>query len=139
MSADNKIVVRRYFEELWNKDNAALIDALIAPDFVLHDPSFPEIRGRDGFKEFFAQGKAAFPDITFPLEDMVAENDKVVVRYTFRGTQQGEFLGRAATGKSVDVAGMAIYRLAAGQIAELWVVEDTLTWMQQLGIVPPIE
>src|SRR5262249_47337156 len=99
MSAEeNKAIVRRYLEEGFHRRNPAAVDELVAPDFVHHDPVNP-LHGPAGLKEYQAVLFAAFPDLRLTLEDIVAEGDKVVVRYTMTGTHRGAVAGIAPTGK----------------------------------------
>jgi steroid delta-isomerase-like uncharacterized protein len=134
MSAENKAVLRRYAEEIWNKGNSAAIDRLIATNFMGHFPGFPETTGREGFKQLFTMIRTAFPDGRFTIEDMVAEGDKVVVRWTFRGTHKGDYGGIAPTGKKVTWTAISINRITDGKIEEMWGVADNLS-MMQLGLV----
>jgi predicted ester cyclase len=93
MSAENnKALVRRYVEEVLNQRNLAVVDELIASTFVDHDPSMPEARGPSGIKRLAAMVHASFPDLHFKIEDMIAEGDKVVYRYSVRGTHQKDFI-----------------------------------------------
>lgn len=132
---ENKAILRRCFEEGWNQGNLAIFDELIATDFLYHAP---ETRGLEAFKQLTTAEMAAFPDLQITIEDMIAEGDKVVVRYTFRGTQEGETQGIPPTGKHVTVTGICICRCAGGQIVEEWENWDDLGLLQQLGAIPPL-
>jgi predicted ester cyclase len=88
-------------------------------------------------KRFYQQLRAAFPDIRYSVEDMVAEGDKVTVRWTWRGVHRGEYLGVAPTGREATAAGIAIYRIAGGQCAERWVGFNPLVVLRQLGAAVP--
>jgi len=94
------------------------------------------VDGRDGFARYVALVRDAFPDFHNTVETLVAEDETVVARLTYRGTHRGELFGVAPTGKQVTYVGVAIFRVADGQIAEGWVLSDTLGLMRQLGIVP---
>jgi len=134
---ENKAVEIRFFEEVVNKGNLAVIDELVAATFVDH-ATFPGAApDREGYKQFFAAVHSAFPDFHSTLEDMIAEGDKVVQRFTVRGTHKGEWMGIAPTGKQIEVGGIAIHRLAGGKIVEDWASMDMLSMMQQLGVAPP--
>ncbi len=110
----------------------------MAPNQVHHDPSNPvDIKGPEGHRQRITEVIAAFPDINFTIEDMVAEGDKVVARWTLRGTHLGEFIGIPPTGKQVAVSGVIIHRLAGGKIVEDWALRDSLGLMRQLGLIPP--
>src|SRR5438552_5739601 len=128
----NKDVVRRFLEEVWNAGNLDVVDELIAPDYVNHtDPGQPP--GPEGVKPLVTQFRSAFPDVHNAIEDVVAEEDRVAVRVTIRGTHKGELFGIPPTGKHATITGMAFYRVANGQLAEHWVVRDHLGLLQQVG------
>jgi steroid delta-isomerase-like uncharacterized protein len=137
----NKTIVRRYWEEVWNKGNFAVVDELIAADFDGHPlPSDPDFgRGPAGQKQLVSMYRTAFPDVRMAIEDMTAEGDRVVVRWTARGTNTGEMMGMPATGKPARVTGMFVNRIAAGKIAEGWGNFDALGMLQQLGVIPTPE
>jgi steroid delta-isomerase-like uncharacterized protein len=137
MSEENKALVRRYFEEIWDKANLELIDELFTTNFVRHGPSATEgeVRGLEGFKGLVSMYRSAFPDLRVPIEDLMAEGDRVVTRWTARGTHQGELMGNAPTGNQVTVTGIIVDRISEGQIEEEWVDYDTLHLMQQIGAV----
>ncbi len=135
---ENKAIERRFFEEVVNKGNLAVLDELLAPDFVDHSASPGIAPDREGYKQFFAMTHSAFPDFHSTLEDMFAEGDKVVQRFTARGTHQGEWMGIAPTGKQMTIPGIAIHRITGGKIVEDWVSMDMLGALQQLGVVPPM-
>ena len=125
---ENKALIRRSYEEGVNQGNFDLVDGLFAQDYVNHNSSLPEpIRGREAFKQYLQAGAAIFPDLHTTIEDLIGEDDRVVVRHTWRGTHK-------ATGKQVIFTGVDIYRIADGKIAEEWVESDTLGMIRQLGI-----
>jgi steroid delta-isomerase-like uncharacterized protein len=132
----SKALYRRLIEEGWNKHNLALLDELYA-DCVYYNPATGEIKG-EALKQFLASMLAAFPDIRFTIEDLVAEGDKVVTRWSGTSTHQGEFMGLAPTGKQVTVSGMTSSRIVGGKNVEERVEMDTLRFFQQLGGVPPL-
>jgi steroid delta-isomerase-like uncharacterized protein len=131
---ENKAVMRNWFEEGWNQHNPNVIDDFFAPSFFMHglDVDLAD------WKVFVATNIKAFPDINFTVEDLIAEGDKVIVRWSYRGTHQGESMGIPATGKQVTVTGMNIARFADGKIIEDWGNWDALGLLQQLGAVPPL-
>lgn len=136
MSA-NKEIIRRVVDGVWRDRNLAVVDELIAQDYVGHDPTQTEpIQGRDGFKQWVGMYHSAFEDATVTIDDQIAEGDQVVTRWTGRGTHTGELMGIAPTGKEVTVSGMTISRLAGGKIAEEWELMDALGMLVQLGAVP---
>jgi steroid delta-isomerase-like uncharacterized protein len=135
MSIDqNKSLIRHYLEQVWDRENLAVIDELIAPDYIQHTQGVPP--GREGVKQFFAMVRAAFPDITQTAEDMIAEGDKVVWRWTIRGTHTGPFQRLPPTGRQVMITGINIVRIADGRLAENWGEVDMLGLLQQLGAIP---
>ena len=136
MSEENKTILRRWIEEVWHEGNVDAVDEFVTDTYVRHDPNAPEIRGPEAEKQLLAMYLSAFPDLRFTIEDMVAEGDKVVVRYSIRGTHKGELLGIPPTDKQVTLTATETYRLVEGKIDEQWVNMDTLGMMQQLGAIP---
>jgi steroid delta-isomerase-like uncharacterized protein len=138
MSAeDNKALVRRYCEEAWNKHNPAVVDQIYATDFVDRSPDIPGIpHTRDGLKQFMGVYLRAFPDANMTIEDQLVEGDRVVTRWTGRGTQTGQFMDMPPSGKKVAVPGVQIDRFSGGKIVEEWTLFDQLGMLQQLGAIP---
>ena len=137
MSEANITLVRRAFEEVANKGDLAVVDEIIAPDFVRHDlGGGPDLVGPEGVRRLITAQRAAFPDLQLAIEHMIVQGDMAVARYTGRGTHQGPFLGVAPTGKQVTWAGVNIYRIAGGKLAETWQLADMLGIMRQIGAVP---
>ncbi|MBI4790833.1 MAG: ester cyclase [Chloroflexi bacterium] len=130
----NKAIARRYIEELWNQNNLAVIDEIIAPDLVGHAGA-QTFRGADTLRQRAKNLRAIYSDVRFTLEDQIAEADKALLRWTFRARHTGEYMGAKPTGKEVVATGMNLFRLANGKIAEIWVESDDLGELQQLGIV----
>jgi steroid delta-isomerase-like uncharacterized protein len=137
MSEQSKAVVRRFFEA-WNARDLDAFDEIYAPDAVDHDPQNPfrETRGPEGAKRAARMYHSAYSDGRFEVHEQIAEGDFVVTRWTGSGTNDGELMGMPATGKSVEVDGITIDRLADGKIAETWTCWDTLGMMQQVGAIP---
>jgi predicted ester cyclase len=133
---ENKALMRRLTEEIWNKKNLALVDELIDAKFIEHGIGGPDLKGPEEFKQFVNMVATTFPDFHMTIDDTVAEGDRVVSRMTMRGTHQGAFMGIAPTGKKVTVIGVKITRFAGGKMVESWMVNDTLGMMQQIGAVP---
>jgi predicted ester cyclase len=125
---ENKAAVRREVEELYNHTgNLDVADEIFSPDYVSYEPTSGETRGIEGARQFAATFREAFPDLQCTIDDMVAEGDKVVMRFRGSGTHQGETEAFGpATGK----------RLSEGKIVEAWTNFDALGMMQQLGMVP---
>lgn len=135
---ENKALSRRVIEEIINKQNPALADELIDPNFVDHGVTGMGFKGPEGFKQYFTTLITAFPDLRLTIDDMVAEGDKVAMRLTARGTHKGDFMGIAPTGKQVTMTGIVIQRIANNKCVEGWLVNDNLGMMQQMGVVPPV-
>jgi steroid delta-isomerase-like uncharacterized protein len=133
----NKSLVSRVYEEVLNQQNLDLVDEICAPDYVYHCPPNPDIHGTEGFKHFLATTFIAFPDGQYTVEDMVAEGDKVALRWTATGTHQGEFMGIPPTGNQMTVTAIVIHRIASGKIVEEWANINFLGLMQQMGAIPP--
>jgi steroid delta-isomerase-like uncharacterized protein len=139
MSAENKALTRRWFKEIWSKGNLTAVDEIVAPDYSNYDPAGPMPEsGREGLKKHVTAYRAALPDLTFTVEDIMADANKVIVRWTARGTQKGPLLGIPPTGKETTVSGTSVIRIARGKVAEQWVIWDTLGMMQQLGVISPL-
>jgi steroid delta-isomerase-like uncharacterized protein len=134
---DNKALVRRFFDEVFNAQSGEAAAALLTPDFVAHHPAFPDgIRGPDGIMQMTGMFRAGFPDLHYTPEDLVGEADRVAVRWTARGTHRGPFMGTPASGRPVTVTGTDIFRAADGRLVEAWVNSDFLGLMQQIGAIP---
>ena len=129
----NKALVRQYVE-LWNTANLALADAIVAPAFVDH--THPgRTSGPGSVKDEVRTFRAAFPDAHVVVEQMIGEADTVAFRFTIRGTHRGTFGGFPPTGKPVVLTGIDFVRIANGKLVELWSIQDTLSWGQQLGLL----
>src|SRR6266704_5982285 len=131
----NKAIIHRYFEEWGNHGNTKAADELIAANFTLRNPP-AVLRSLEEYKKGMTAFHTAFPDLHFTVEEMIAEGDKVVVRWSLRGTHLGDYQGRPATGKAMSVTGMSLFRLADGKIQEITVSMDRLGQWQQLGWLP---
>jgi len=132
----NKTLVRRY-RELHNTNQLDQLDEIAASDLITHNlmPGLPP--GLEGGKMAHMGGMASFPDLFVRTEDLIAEGDKVVERWTISGSFKGaSFFGAPANGKKFSVSGISVYRIANGQIVEHWGEMDTLGLMQQLGMIP---
>jgi steroid delta-isomerase-like uncharacterized protein len=130
-------IQRRLFAEFFSQGKLEVADEIFAPDHVYYNPDTPEgIHGPEGMKQLVVGTfRGTFPDLQGTVEDQVTEGYKVVMRWTARGTHQGELQGLPPTGKRVTVAGMVISRSAEGKLVESWEVYDTLGMMRQLGLV----
>src|SRR5918993_542982 len=122
VSEDNKALVRRWLEEVLTQGTLERAGDLFASNYVLHDPSFPRnVYGPEGVKQYVAVYRFAFPDARFAVEDQIAQGDRVVSRWSARGTHRGEFLGIVPTGEEVTVTGIEFDHVAGGRIEEAWV------------------
>ena len=131
---DNKDCVRRLFDDVLNAGKLGLLDTLIGAAYVDHNPSPGQLPGAAGVKGKVETLRAAFPDLRFALEELVAEGDLVAARYSWRGSHKGEaFLGIPPSGKSILVRGMDFYRFRDGKIVEHWDNVDELGMLSQLG------
>jgi steroid delta-isomerase-like uncharacterized protein len=139
MSEQNKNIVRRLFEEVWNKGHVAVADELFAPTYTHHDSSTPDLgRGPESEKKRATLYRNAFADIRVTIEDIMAEGETVVARWSCRGTHKGDLNGIAPTGKQVHMTGISIARFTNGKMTEGFVNWDALGLMQQLGVVPEL-
>ncbi len=131
----NKAIVRRVYEDVINQERAELIETLYAADVVVHDPFMGEARGVGAFRELLGMFDAAFPHHRVAIDAMVAEGDMVSVLHTHTATHAGTFMDLPATGKSVVVPGIELFRLRDGKIVEFWRKDDDVSLMRQLGMI----
>ena len=138
MSNENKAIVRRFAEEVVAGGALDKIPELFAPGFVAHDPANPErLGGVEGARAFVAMLHGGLSDLRYVIEDLIGEGDRVVYRWSLRGTHTGPFMGVPPTGKSLELAGIDIFRLLDGKIIESWVVADASGLLRQLGAGAP--
>ncbi|MEP6635522.1 MAG: ester cyclase [Acidobacteriota bacterium] len=138
MSDENKALLRRWFEEVWNKGREGAIDEMFAVDGIAHglaDEGGQPLKGAAGFKPFFRKFRSAFPDIEVIVEDVISEGDKVAARCTVRGKHQSDTLGFAATQRPMEISGIAMTRIRDGRIVEAWNNFDFMSMFQQLGAI----
>ena len=138
MSEQNKRIARKVFEDVQSQQSLALVDELVAGDYVGHTP-LDDIHGPEGAKQFDAVLREAFPDYQVTVADQIAEGDKVATRWTCRGTHKGQFQGIPPTGKQMAMSGITIFRIADGKLIEGWTNPDLLGMLQQLGAIPTPE
>ena len=135
MGVDNGTLIRRWFEEVWNKGRSDVIDEMLAEDCIIHglsDQGQP-VRGPAEFKSFHQVFRTAFPNIIVVVEDTISEGDKVAVRCTVRGKHEGDSLGFAATNADTEFTGIGFCRLQDGKFVEVWNNFDFMTMYKQLG------
>lgn len=135
-SDENRLLIQRYFEEVWNQKKLDLLDEIISPDHVRFEAGAPqELKGVAGVRQFIQTYITAFPDAQFTLEDVIAEGDKVAVRWLFRGTHQGPLRDIPPTGNVVINPGMTIAHITNGKMVNYWTSWDTLMLMTQLSLL----
>ena len=134
--SENIAVLGRFIEEVINQGRFEVCDQIVQDNFVELDPLPGQSQGRQGLKDVIAMMRAGFPDIHWVVDESIASGDKVVSRFTWTGTHRGNFLGIPATNRPVTVKGVVIDRLADGKMADSRILMDTLSLMQQLGVIP---
>lgn len=145
MSAEqNKTIVTRFYEELWNGRSLSVADEIIAADCVTHQLRsgaglVGATRGPEAVKHHVAEWLKGFPDLRFTVEQVIAESELVVTRSVMEGMHTGVWLGIAPTGKRVSIRMIVIQRIADGKIAEDWVLVESSGFLQQLGLIPALE
>jgi len=134
----NKEAFRRINQEAWSQGQLAVVDEFVAPEYVYHEPALGELHGPEGLKGAVAVYRAGYPDMSFTINEMVAEGDLVAMRWSAAGTHTGELMGIPATGLETTTVGVNIARFnATGKVVEEWSSWDTLGLMQQLGVAQP--
>ena len=137
MPKENKIIIRRLYEEVWNQRKLGVVDELLSASHALNDPNNPGSQvGPALYKQRVVELTTALPDLCFTIEDTVAEGEKFVACWTFSGTHQGEYRGIPATGKKISVEGITIHHIKNGKILDSYTRWDALGLMRQLGGVP---
>jgi steroid delta-isomerase-like uncharacterized protein len=137
MTTNNKDIVLRYwYQELWDNRNIAAADDLLTDDYRLHAPGVPVPLDRETTKQVVAMYGTSFPDLKHTVDEVIAEGDTVAARWTVRGTHRGEFQGIPASGKHVTLSGNTVHRLKDGKLRETCLSFDSMELLQQLGAVP---
>jgi len=137
--AGEATTARRFIEEILATGDWSKADEILQPDVVMYHPSSPEpIRGLEAVRGFLGVFRTGMPDLTLKAEDVAGDGDRVAARWSARGTHTGEMFGIPPTGNSIEIHGISFLRFADGKIAEDWVEENTLSVLQQLGVVPPL-
>lgn len=127
---ESKAIVRRYWEEVWNKGNLAAVEELYAPNCIQYGEFSIE-----KYKETVAHTRISFPDLRVTIDELIALEDKVVTRVTYSGTLLGALGGKPPTGKKMTLTGMDMFRIAGGKIVEHWHEADHLAMMKQIGLI----
>ena len=130
----NRALVRRFYDEVVNAGELKLLDELCAPEFIEHEELPNLTPDRRGVRDFLELFRRAFPDLTFTIERLVAEDDLVAAYLTMRGTHKEEFLGIQPTGRKISVRSFDLLRVDDGKLVEHWGITDTMAMMQQLGV-----
>jgi steroid delta-isomerase-like uncharacterized protein len=130
----NRRLIERYYNQMWNRWDFDLVDQLISPMVKFHGSVGVSVEGLDGFRNYMHFIRSAFPDFHNTLEEMVAEDDRVAARLTYRGTHRGAIFGVAPTGKSITYEGLALSRIDAGKVVEGHVLGNVIHLLGQLGI-----
>ncbi len=133
IAAENKALVRRFYEEVYVDWNMALADEVVSPQFTSHDWPEHGPTGPRAFRDYYSAIRSAVPDARYEVDDLIAENDRVVVRWRLLGTHKGNFRGIAPSGRSITLKGIAIYRVQHGQLMERWVVSDLHGLLEEIG------
>ncbi len=137
MPMENKTIVRRLYEEVWNQRKLGVVDELLSASHALQDPNRPGSQvGPELYKRRVAELIRGFPDLRFTIEDTIAEGEKFVACWMFSGTHQGEFMEVRATGKKISVEGITIHHIKNGKILDSCTQWDALGLMRQLGAIP---
>jgi steroid delta-isomerase-like uncharacterized protein len=138
MSEENKVLMKRWFEEVWNQGSCEAIDELMDDEVVIHGlagPDGKDVEGSGAFREFHKQFRGAFPDVSVTVEEVIAEGDLVAARCSVRGKHTGEHLGIAASHSPVEFDGIAIVKIRDGKFVEAWNNFDFLKMNRQLGLL----
>lgn len=135
---ENKSIVQRLFNEVFNNKKDEVLEEIVSGTFVAHHPAFPEgIHGIKGLQNMVLDFRKGFPDIHYEIQDIVADGgDRVAVRWIATGTNTGKFLGMPASKRAVQITGTDIFKITDRKIAEAWVNSDFMTLFQQLHVIP---
>jgi steroid delta-isomerase-like uncharacterized protein len=137
---ESKAIVRRLYEEVWNKRKLEVISELISPSHALQAPNVSGSSiGPEAYKRQVLVFLEAYPDLHWTIEDTIAEKDKMVVRWTFSGTHKGDYMGIPATNRKVSVDGITVHHIVGGKIMDSYGYFDVLGMIKQLGVAPAFE
>jgi steroid delta-isomerase-like uncharacterized protein len=137
MPTENKAIIRRFYEEVWNKRNLKVVDEIVSPSHALYEPNAPDSQvGPRAYKATLNRFFTGMPDVHFTIQDVIAEKNKVVVAWSMSGRHQGEFYGVPATKKKVSVEGITIHHVENGKILDSFASWDRLELMRQMGAEP---
>jgi predicted ester cyclase len=133
LAAANKELVRRFYRDVYVHWNMKVADEVVSPQFRSHDWPQGGPTGPKAFRDYYSALRSALPDARYEVDDLIAEDDRVVVRWRLLGTQTGAFRGIAPTGRPIVLKGIAIYRVSGGRLMERWVVSDVYGVLEELG------
>lgn len=134
--AGSAAIIRKFTDEILNQGRFEVADEIVAENFVELDPLPGQQQGRQGLVDVLKMMRTAFPDMHWTIEESIVEGEKVVSRFNWTGTQQGEFLGIPPSGRAVRVKGVVIDRVVNGWMTDSRILMDTFGMMQQLGVIP---
>jgi len=137
MLEKNKKLIRRYYTDLWNRWDDAVVEEIISPDIQFRGSLGVSVSGREGFRGYVAQVRAAFPDFHNQVDELLAEGDGVMARLTYSGTHLGELYRAAPTSKRIEYGGIAFFKISGGWITSCLVYGDTIGLMRQIGATAP--
>ena len=131
-AAANKELVRRFYREVYHNWDMSMVSTVLSPRFRSHDWPEGGATGQLPFLAYYAEIRRALPDARYEVDDLIAEDDRVVVRWRLLGTHEGEFRGIPASGRAIALKGIAIYRVEEGKLVDRWVVTDLYGLLQEL-------
>ncbi|HEV2120432.1 MAG TPA: ester cyclase [Candidatus Bathyarchaeia archaeon] len=136
MISNEKMLVRRFYEEIINETRFDKLDEILTTDMILHDPLLPtsEVHGMESFKNTLEVFRLAFPDLHITIEDQMQEDERVVTRFAIQGTHGGDLMGIPATGRKFKISGISIIRFSHGKAVEEWIEEDGLASCDSLRL-----
>jgi len=137
LASANKELLQRFYKEVYVDWNMEVADEVLSPRFISHDWPEGGPSGPKAFRDYYSAIRSAVPDARYEVDDMIGENDKVVVRWRMLGTHEGAFGDMPASGKSIVLKGIAIYRVEAGRLMERWVVSDLHGVLEQIRGTAP--
>jgi predicted ester cyclase len=141
MSEELKAKLKRAWEDALNQGNLDALDEIIGPNYVRHQPPFPDIVGHEALRNYLADVRASYPDCQFTIAKIISEGDWSAILWTLEGTQTGvsPTSGAPPTGKHATMNGCSMDRWEGGKAVESWVLGDFLGFLQQLGLIPKLE
>ena len=133
--AENKSMARRYIKDFWAAGNLEVASEIVSESFLFHSP-LRELEGREAIKQFVLAIHSVFSGLEFEIKDLIAEGEKVVIHWTMTGIHSNEFMGIAATGRSISIPGASIVHISGEKVTEAWLHWDRMSLMEQLKSEP---